>query len=206
MSIYRLRLQEMFLGCLHTLHREMNLILWMQSTAVFLKCQNIFSSKQERRKWAASAQSGVFPRKARQHKQITQVRSIFHGNTEYSLPPDMVQYTDQLLGWRFLGHWSQSQPSNHDPLIIQSSDMLLYFLSFTCRFPFHFTSLKKGSPYDTAPLCFLYLGVQGAFLLKPEEAFETGRFKLKEEAKKWPLMCHTDPSSGTIQVSIKSGD
>ena len=94
-----------------------------------------------------------------------------------------IWYNTQISwwAWRFLGHWSQSQPSNREPLIIQSSDMLLYFLSFTCRFPFHFTPLKKGSLYDTTPLCFLYL-------------HETGKFKLKEEAKKWPLMCHTDPS------------
>ena len=132
-----------------------------------------------------------------------------------NIPCHGIWYNTQIScwAWRFRGHWSRSWCTNREPLmsddwiiIIQSSDMLLYFLSFTCRRPFHFTPLKKGSPYDTATLCFLYLAVRWTFLLKPEEAFETGRFKLKEEAKKWPLMCHTDPSSGTIQVSIKSGD
>ena len=92
------RLQEMFLACSYTLCREMNFILWMQSTGNFFKCQIIFSCKQERWKWAASARSCVLSWEARSHQQITQVRSIFRGNTEYSLPPDMVQYTVKLLG------------------------------------------------------------------------------------------------------------
>jgi len=39
-------------------------------------------------------------------------------------------------------------------------------------------------------LGFLFLAVRGGFLLEPMEAFKTGNFQLKEEAKQWPLLCH----------------
>ena len=118
-----------------------------------------------------------------------------------NIPCHRIWYNTQISCWacRFRGHEAYHSP-NHDALVIQSSDY--FFSSFTCRRPFHFTPLKKGSLYDTATLCFLFLAVRGAFLLKPEESFETGRFELKEEADKW----HANPSSGTIQVNIKSGD
>ena len=185
------RLQETFLACSYTLCREMNFILWMQSTGNFFKCQIIFSCKQERWKWAASARSCVLSWEARSHQQITQVRSIFRGNIEYSLPPNMVHYTVKLLGLKI--------SRTLKPIITRKSRYINYsiiwhvaFFSITCRRPFQFTPLRKGSLYDTATLCFLYLAVQGAFLLRPEEAFQSGNFQLKEEAKKWPLMCHTD--------------
>ena len=73
-----------------------------------------------------------------------------------------------------------------------------------CRRPFVLTPLKKGSPYDAATLGFLLLAVRGAFLLEPKAAFTTGNFQLKEEARKWPVMCHIDKASGTIHVRIIS--
>ena len=144
------RLQEMFLACSYTLCREMNFILWMQSTGNFFKCQIIFSCKQERWKWAASARSCVLSWEARSHQQITQVRSIFRGNTEYSLPPDMVQYTVKLLGLKI--------SRTLKPIITRKSRYINYSIiwhvaffhqSLICRCPFQFTPLKKGSPCNT---------------------------------------------------------
>ena len=66
------------------------------------------------------------------------------------------------------------------------------------------TPLKKGSPYDAATLGFLLLAVPGAFLLELKEAFRTGNFQLKEEARNWPVICHIDKASRTIHVRIIS--
>ena len=168
--------RNVFRMLMYTLHREMNLILWMQSTAIFLNAKIFFplNRKDENEQLLLSLvffheKQDAINKSHRLDQFLMEILNISCG---------WIWYNTQISwwAWRFLGHWSQSQPSNREPLIIQSSDMLLYFLSFTCRFPFHFTPLKKGSLYDTAPLCFFYLGVQGAFLLKPEEAFETGRF------------------------------
>ena len=87
----------------------------------------------------------------------------------------------------------------------KSTTNLLNFLFFFHRRPFTFTPLEKGSPYDAATLGFIFLAVRGAFLLEPMEAFTTGNFQLKEEAKQWPLLCHIDQSSGTTNVSITIG-
>ena len=46
--------------------------------------------------------------------------------------------------------------------------------------------------------------MRGAFALAPIEAYESGDFVLREEAKSWPLLCHVDNSSGKINVSLKS--
>ena len=43
-----------------------------------------------------------------------------------------------------------------------------------------------------------------SFSLAPIEAYESGNFALREEAKSWPLLCHVDNSSGKINVSLKS--
>ena len=66
------------------------------------------------------------------------------------------------------------------------------------------TPLKKGSPHDAATLGFLLLAVRGPFLLEPKEAYRTGNFQLKEEARNWPVICHIDKASGTIHVRIIS--
>ena len=73
-----------------------------------------------------------------------------------------------------------------------------------CRRPFVLTPLKKGSPHDAATLGFLLLAVRGPFLLEPKEAYRTGNFQLKEEARNWPVICHIDKASGTIHVRIIS--
>ena len=124
------RLQEMFLGCSYTFRREMNLILWMQSTAFFFKCQIIFPSKQERRKWAASPHSCVLLWEARCHQQITQVRSIFHVNTVYfsATGYGIIQYTDQLLGLKIL--WTLK------PIITRKSRYINYSIIWHVAF-FH---------------------------------------------------------------------
>ena len=81
------------------------------------------------------------------------------------------------------------------------------WLTYTSTFfrrPFHFTPLSDGSPYDAAVLAFLFLSVRGAFALAPIDAYGSGDFSLREEAKPWPLLCHVDNSSGKINVSLKS--
>ena len=192
-------LQETFSACSYTLPREMNLILWMQITAIFFKA-NLFVPLNRKDENNQLLLTLVFC-----HEKQDAINKLYRLDQFFmeilNIPCHRIWYNTQISCWacRFLGHESYHNP-NHDALVIQSSDF--FFSSSTCRRPFHFTPLKKGSLYDTATLCFLFLAVRGAFLLQPEESFETGRFELKEEADKW----HANPSTGTIQVNIKSGD
>ncbi|KAL9984098.1 hypothetical protein ACROYT_G006357 [Oculina patagonica] len=68
------------------------------------------------------------------------------------------------------------------------------------RRPFCFTPLEDGSPYCLAILGFLLVAIRGAFLLEPKEAHLRRDFRIKDEAKRWPLMCRIDQSSGEIKV------
>ena len=173
----------MFLGCSYTFRREMNLILWMQSTAFFFKCQIIFPSKEERRKWAASPHSCVLLWEARCHQQITQVRSIFHVNTVYfsATGYGIIQYTDQLLGLKIL--------RTLNPIITRKSRYINYSIiwhvaffhqSLICRCPFQFTPLKKGSPCNTV---FPVLGSTGSLSATARRGFPDRKLPTEGEGQ-----------------------
>ena len=94
-------------------------------------------------------------------------------------------------------------------LLFQIIKECKYVQKFTPKFlfiksrirPFQFTPLEDGSPYDAAKLGFLFLSARGVFQLPPTEAFKSADFMLKEDAKSWPILCHVDQSSGTLNVS-----
>lgn len=123
-----------------------------------------FSSQQERRKRAAFTYSGVCHEKQDVINKSQRLDKFFM--EILNIPCHRIWYNTQITcwAWRFRGHEADHnlQTAMHKLF----NDLTCCFLSLTCRRPFHFTPLKKGSPYDTATLCFLFLAVRGAFKLE----------------------------------------
>ena len=147
-----------------TLYSECKVLL------IFLNAKLLFfSCKQERWKWAASARSCVWSWEARSHQQITQVGSIFRGNTEYSLPPNMVHYTVKLLGLKI--------SRTLKPIITRKSRYINYSIIWRSFFfnhlqtPIPIYTVKERLPVWHSHAVFPVLGSTGSLSAKARRGF-----------------------------------
>ena len=171
----------MFLGCSYTFRREMNLILWMQSTAFFLNAKLFFPLKRKDENeqllltlvFCYEKQDAI----NKSHRLDFSCKYCIFLATGYGI----IQYTDQLLGLKIL--------RTLNPIITRKSRYINYSIiwhvaffhqSLICRCPFQFTPLKKGSPCNTV---FPVLGGTGSLSATARRGFPDRKLPTEGEGQ-----------------------